>query len=296
LATAPANASLHNELLRTREALSELRLLKGEIGRDDRIREQRQILREREELAARDSTSPRLRSEAGASAAVLAGLLLRAGQAGEALMVVEQALPPHKELLRADRQRWQERDGGNSSPRPSLNAGDSALGLMAGIGRRPAVAPSLRFRSQWSQLLAHKGAALAATGQPAAGGEVVARAVALSEEVSRGRGCHLCLPGSWPAVWSALALELCREDDPCHLYDLAGNLALASTLPGAGIPDPATRAVQALRDLAASGFDNPRKLATDERLAPLRDRQDFQDLLSRLHAQAAEKPAALRQR
>ena len=54
------------------------------------------------------------------------------------------------------------------------------------------------------------------------------------------------------------------------------------------------RSVQALRDLAGSGFDNPGLLRRDERLAPLRDRQDFQDLLRRLDAQTAQRPRAPR--
>jgi tetratricopeptide (TPR) repeat protein len=291
LALAPRNPSLRNDLLRIRETLSALRLLKGEIGRDRRILEQRQILREREELARRDPSAPRWRSEAGASAAVLAGVLLQAGRASEALEVVGQALPPHEALLRADLERW--KGGGRDQPR----APDSGLLYHTGIGSRPGVPPSLQFRSQWAELLAHKGAALAATGRATAAGEVVARAVAISEEMARGKGCYLCPPWSWPSVWSAVAVELCRQDpEPWQLYDLARHLALASTLPEAGIPDPASRAVRVLRDLAASGFDNPYVLRSDERLAPLRDRPDFQDLLRQMRARAPERAAAPRQR
>jgi tetratricopeptide (TPR) repeat protein len=294
-ALAPSNPSLRDDLLRTREALSGLRLLAGEIDLDGRIGEQRQICREREELARGDPPSPQLRSAAGESAAVLAGLLLQAGRPREALDVVGQALPLHEALLQADLQRWQE---GREREQP-LRAGNSlrtALELAAGIGPRRPVPPSLRFRAQWAELLAHQGAALAATGQGAAGGQCVARAVALGEEASQGTCCYFCPPSSCPAVWSALAVELYRQDpEPGYLCDLAGHLALASTLPGAGIPDPASRAVRALRALAASGFDNPHKLQRDERLAPLRDRQDFKDLLRQLQAQAAAGPAAPRQ-
>jgi hypothetical protein len=223
---------------------------------------------------------------------VLAGLLLEAGRAREALEVVEQALPRHEALLRADQERWMESGG-----RDHQRAGESGLRYLAAIGPRRAAPPSLEFLSQWAELLAHKGAALAATDRGAPAGEPVARAVALSEEIAGGKRCYLCPPWSWPSVWSAVAWELFRhQPEPCHLFDLARHLALASTLPGAGIPDPANRAVRALRHLAASGFDNPHKLRSDERLAPLRGRQDFQDLLRRLHAQAAERRAAPRQR
>jgi len=282
LAKAPGNPALRNDQLRIRETLSELRLLKGEVGRDDRIGEQRQILRERQELARRDPQSPRLQSEVGASAAVLAGLLRQAGRPDQALEVVEQALPPHEALLRADLQR-SEGEGGRDQP---LRPRWSTLQLdVTGIGPRRAVPPTLEFRSQWARLLAHKAAALAATGQAGAGAEAVTRAVALSEEIARGKGCYFCPPWSWPAVWSALAVELCRQDpEPCHLYDLAGHLALASTLPGVGITDSAGRAVRVLRELAASGFDNPHKLRTDPALEPLRQRDEFHKLLGDLEA------------
>jgi tetratricopeptide (TPR) repeat protein len=292
LALAPKNPSLRNDLLRIRETLSGLRLLAGEIGRDRRSLEQRQILREREELARRDPSAPRWRSEASASAAVLAGLLLQVGKASEALEVVGQALPPHEALLRADHHRWKE-GRGEDHPR----APESGLLWHTGIGSRRAVPPSLQLRSQWAELLAHQGAALAATGRAAAGGEVVARAAAISEEIVRGQGCYPCPPWSWPSVWSAVAVELCRQDpEPCQLHDLARHLALASTLPGAGIPEPASRAVRALRDLAASGFDNPHMLRNDERLAPLRDRPDFQDLLHQMQAQTPDRAAPPRRR
>ena len=157
--------------------------------------------------------------------------------------------------------------------------------------------PSVRFRSQWAELLSRKGAALAATGRAAAAGEVVASAVAFDEEIVRGKFCHLCPPWSWPCVWSAVAVELCQQgSEPCHLYDLACHLALASTLSGTGIPDPAGRAVRILRDLASSDFDNTNEFQRDERLAPLRDRPDFQDLLRRLRALAPKQPTALRGR
>src|SRR5262249_37159097 len=115
--------------------------------------------------------------------------------------------------------------------------------------------------------------------------------------IVRETGCCICPPWSWPSVWSAVAVEVCRQGpEPFQLHDLARHLALASTLPAAGIPDPAGGAVRALRALAASGFDNPGLLRGDGRLAPLRDRPDFQDLLRRMQHQAPDRAAAPRQR
>jgi hypothetical protein len=76
------------------------------------------------------------------------------------------------------------------------------------------------------------------------------------------------------------------------LYDLAGHLALASTLAGGlGIPDPAGRAVQALRDYTATRFDNPHRLLTDPALKPLCQRADFQALVRDLEAKVQGRPA-----
>jgi hypothetical protein len=59
----------------------------------------------------------------------------------------------------------------------------------------------------------------------------------------------------------------------------------------AGIPDAADRAVKALRDYIASGFDNPYKLRHDPRLEPLRQRDDFQKLVRELEAKLAAEEA-----
>src|SRR5262249_53806279 len=59
--------------------------------------------------------------------------------------------------------------------------------------------------------------------------------------------------------------------DPCHLYDLACHLALASTLPGEnGRPGAADQGVALLRCCVASGFDNLHLFRTDPALEPLR--------------------------
>ncbi|MFO0841905.1 MAG: protein kinase [Gemmataceae bacterium] len=280
LARTPGEPSLASELISARELL---------VGQ--RVERQRQILRNREELAARAPQASLWRSEASVSAAALAWLLLQAARTREALEVVEKALPAQEELARADQQRWERGEG-----RARQHARETGLELLAVVMPRRAVAPSLKLRSQLAELLACRAAALAATGDGAAAAGDVARAVTLSEEVAAGNGCYVSPPFSWPSVWSMVAVDLLRRDpEPCHQLHVARHLALASTLPESGVADPVGRAVQALRALADSGFDNPRLLEQDGRLAPLRGRQDFQDLLRRLRAQAAVRSAASRQ-
>jgi hypothetical protein len=147
------------------------------------------------------------------------------------------------------------------------------------LGRQPLWEPeSFALRSTEADLLALKGAALAAGGQRGAA-ECLRQAVEITEELALG-GDGLPGPlGPLQAVWPALAMHAARRE-PGYLYDLARHLALASTLPtGAGGADPAGRAVAALRALVATGFDSPATFATDPRLTPLRTRPDFQSLL-----------------
>jgi hypothetical protein len=162
------------------------------------------------------------------------------------------------------------------------------------------------LRRQWAVLLARRGAALAGVGRGPEAVKSVRQAVALSEGLLRGdhepRRPPAPGPSVWPqcppaspgSVWSFFAQELLRqEEEPCYLYDLACHLALASTLPGrAGLADPAGRAVQALRDLVASGFDNAYQLRTDPALDPLRKREDFRKLVRDLGARVREKGPA----
>jgi hypothetical protein len=194
-----------------------------------------------------------------------------------------------------DQQRWKE---GKPLTKRAIRAHHYFSHLDVGIAPRSAVPPSLELRAQWARLLANKGVALGAIGDHATACANLAGAVALSKELSRGQSCWFCPPWSWPSVWSAVTPELFRQQpEPCYQLDLARHLALASTLPGAGgNSEVGARAVQALHHLAASGFDNAHKLRTDSRLAPLRKRQDFQELLRRLQGQAAKNPALARER
>ncbi len=310
LATAPSDRSLRSERLRTREAISGLRFLKGKIPPDDRIRDFRQIHREHQDLAEGDLSSLRLRNEVGRSAAVLSGLLLEAGKAKEALEVLEQARPAHEALLRADRDRWNDerkRTTAPVEPDPVLNRqldNTSQGGLFseqfsfASSGQTPVVPVSFEFRRQWAELLARKGEALAAIHQGEASGKVLSQAIALGEELSPRGSRVFCPPPSWPSLWSVVAQELYLQDsEPCHLYDLACHLALASSLPdAAGISDPARRAVRALEDLVASGFDNGPKIRSDKKLDPLRSRKDFQKLIQDLQVSLREKSGVPPQR
>jgi len=114
-----------------------------------------------------------------------------------------------------------------------------------------------------AELLARKGEALARTGKGADASKAIRQATEITE-------------------------DLCKQE-PCYLYDLAHHLTLASTLPGsASVSDAADRAVKALREYIASGFDNPYKLRHDPRLEPLRKRDDFQKLVKELEAKVAK--------
>jgi tetratricopeptide (TPR) repeat protein len=115
------------------------------------------------------------------------------------------------------------------------------------------------FRQVLAELLSNKAEALAKLGKPAEASKAIRRAIEVIEPFTK--------------------------PEPCYLYDLARYLTLASTFPDkAGIPDAAERAVRALQQFIASGFDNPYKLIHDDRLAPLRDRADFQVMVRALEA------------
>jgi eukaryotic-like serine/threonine-protein kinase len=121
------------------------------------------------------------------------------------------------------------------------------------------------IRRVWAELLARKGEALARTGKGADASKAIRQAVEITE-------------------------DLCKQE-PCCLDDLAHHLTLASTLPGtAGVSNAADRAVKALRDYIASGFDNPYKLRHDPRLEPIRKRDDFQKLVKDLETRLATRP------
>ena len=295
LQEAPWDRDLRSDCLDTREAVARLRFLAGQQDADAWAREQRQVLAERNDLARQALVLPYFQEKAAASAVVLAGLLLEKGKVREAAGVVEEVLPLHERLVREDRLVARLTAKANDPPRNEdvqlsgrllVNPPDLPGGFW---DRQPLREPEdYELRRVWAELLARKGEALARMGQVAAAAECVSKAIAIAEELVQGDRNILCPPCSWSAVWQVLALQAYRRE-PCYLYDLACCLALASTLPGQTLqPDPAGRAVEALRDLVASGFDNPHKLETDPRLSPLRQRADFRKLVLELQAQAGE--------
>ena len=79
--------------LTIRESIARFRFLAGRSSREERLAQQRQILAERKALHEREPKVRQYEREVGASAAVLAGLLLETGRADEALAVVEDVLP-----------------------------------------------------------------------------------------------------------------------------------------------------------------------------------------------------------
>ena len=121
------------------------------------------------------------------------------------------------------------------------------------------------FRQVLAELLSRQAEALAKLGKPADAAKSIRRAIEVIEPFTK--------------------------PEPCYLYDLAHHLTLASTLPAsAGVDHAAERAIKALRDSIASGFDNPYKLRHDPRLEPLRTRDDFQKLIKDLETRLSTKP------
>jgi serine/threonine-protein kinase len=299
LEEAPGDPSLRGAWLGTREQLTLCRFLKGDIDRDTCIAEQRSVLAARAALAGPLPTrAPRFQSQLAASAALRARLLLEGGRSDEALACVDEVLPDHERFVREEQERAKKRAATNNLPaKPDPNEEMWPVYLQV----RPVELTDLELRRQWALLLARRGAALAGVRRGREAAEAVSQAVALTEGLLRGDHEPRPLPASplsvWlrcpPAtplsVWSFFAGELWRQE-PCYLYDLACQLTLASSLPGnAGLEDPAGQAVQALRALIASGFDNSYKLRTDRGLAPLRQRPDFQKLVAGLESRARNK-------
>jgi tetratricopeptide (TPR) repeat protein len=122
------------------------------------------------------------------------------------------------------------------------------------------------IRRAWANLLARKGEAQAQTGKATDAGTVLRQAIEISEDLA--------------------------NHEPCYLYDLAQHLTLASTQSGKECgPGLADRAIKALRDFKASGFDNPYKLRHDPRFEPLRSREDFQKLVKDLEGATRDSSA-----
>jgi tetratricopeptide (TPR) repeat protein len=305
LQEAPGDPSLRGAWLGSGEELALCRFLRGDINRDACIAEQRSVLQARKKLAGpRPKRAPRLQSELAGSAALVAGLLLEGGRPAEALACVDEVLPDHERFVREEKERAKGRAAADAPPtqlapgRPEVvwpvyvPRGPSEVAWPVYLAGRPLEPEDLELRRKWAVLLAHRSTTLARLGRDSEAAEAVRQAVALTQGLLRGGDELRCPPASPLSVWSFLAGELCRQE-PCYLYDLACQLALASTLPrNAGLDDPAGRAVQALRDHVAHGFDNVYKVRTDPALAPLRRRPDFQELVRDLEARVRAKGPA----
>ena len=285
LALVPWDLELQSNRLDARELLSRARAASGAIGRDARLREQRRLLDERAELAGGHPSLSWVQAKAGQSAAELARILLGAGQPVDALATVAAVLPGHERAVREDglAQRL--------IATPPTDPAEAALGARAVVSRldpdgyprhfttrEPAREPEdFTLRRAWAELLAAKGAALAASGRRDDAAGCARQAVEIATELAQG---GFCLPGAVDPLqpgWAAVATLAARRE-PGYLYDLARHLAFASTQLEPG-DDPAGRAVGALRALLAVGYDAPARLAHDPRLAPLRDRDDFRRLV-----------------
>ena len=278
--------------------MARCRFLGGEITRDGWIGEQETILAERRGLAAREPPSPRFQDGEAMSAAILSGLLLDAGRPAEALTCVNRVLPDYEHFVRAEQEHSKAAAKVESVVGNSFNRVDFWSNFNLVLSHlQAAVIPVELENSKRSRLsallLAHRAAALAGVDRMPEGAKAIRQAIDMTDGLVRGGGQVRCPPTTPASAWSFLAEELYWRE-PCYLYDLACQLALASTLPGdAGLADPAGRAVRALRDYVVSGFDNPYKLRNDPALEPLRQRGDFQKLLSDLETkiQGARKPA-----
>jgi serine/threonine-protein kinase len=313
LREAPGDPSLRSALLGNGEELALGQFLKGDISRDACIAEQRRIVLARKELAGpRPTRAPRFQAELAASAALLARLLLEGGRPAEALACVDEVLPDHERFVREEQERAKQRGAANTPsnnfiwpvvshrmtswpPSPGGKEGpEFGLVTPAYLSGRPVEPHNLELRRQWALLLARRSAALAGVGRGTEAASAARQAIAMTEGLLRGDDQLRCPPASPLSAWSFLAEEIClQEQEPCYLYDLACHLALASTLPdNAGLADPARRAVHALRDYIAAGFDNAYRLRTDPALAPLRNRQDFRRLAPYLAAKAGGKEPA----
>jgi len=151
--------------LTIRETVARFRFLAGKSSREERLAQQRQFLVERKALYEREPKVPQFEREVGASAAVMAGLLLETGHADEALSVVEDVLPALERRVHDDKQ-------------------DHSL---------PSQVDSRNYflRQVCAELLARKGETLARTGKGADAGQAIRQAIAIIEDLCKQEPCYL---------------------------------------------------------------------------------------------------------
>ena len=152
-------------LLTIRESIARFRFLAAKLSREEWLAQQRQILAERKALRQRHPDVGQFEKEVGASAGVLAEVLLETGRAGEALAVVEDALPSLEKLVHDDKP--------DSSQPSNLDSRNYTI------------------RRVWAELLARKGEALARTGKGADAGKTVRQAIEITADLSKQEPCYL---------------------------------------------------------------------------------------------------------
>jgi tetratricopeptide (TPR) repeat protein len=151
--------------LTIRETIARFRFLAGKSSREERLAQERQILAERKALHQRQPKAAQFEREAGASAEVLADLLLETGHADQALAVVEEVLPSLEKLVHDDKP---------DSSQPSQLDSRNYL-----------------IRRVLAELLARKGEALAKTGKGADAGKAIRQAIGITEDISKQEPCYL---------------------------------------------------------------------------------------------------------
>ncbi|MGO8747881.1 MAG: protein kinase domain-containing protein [Thermoguttaceae bacterium] len=151
--------------LTIRETIARFRFLAGKLSREEWLAQQHQISAERKSLHQRHPKVCKIEPDVGASAGVLAEVLLETGRADQALAVVEDVLLSLEKLVHDDKP-----DGSQSSDLDSRN---------------------YLIRRVWAELLARKGEALARTGKPAEAGKAVRQAVEITEDISKQEPCYL---------------------------------------------------------------------------------------------------------
>ncbi len=151
--------------LTIRETITRFRVLAGKLTSEERLAQQRQFLAERKALHERELKAPRYGWELGASAGVLAGLLLEIGRPDEALTVVEDVLPALEKLVHDDKP--------DSSQPSQIDSRNYFL------------------RSVLAELLARKDEALAKTGKATDAAKAIRQAIEITEDLCKQEHCYL---------------------------------------------------------------------------------------------------------
>jgi hypothetical protein len=91
------------------------------------------------------------------------------------------------------------------------------------------------------------------------------------------------------AVATSLARQELWPNHPEELYGVARELALCIPLVGKGKMPLADQAMTVLQKAFARGFKDRNQMQEDHALAPLRSRDDFQELLKKMQETAKPK-------